>query len=240
MSIDRMEHTGFTSGEVQGRMRVPRYVGGVIGNSARKGARRMRHTAVWPRAGGILVKAGLCAAVCAGVLFLRWAESQDNAVIPTVSLQQVLDDIGVDAQGTDFDDTLGRLRFVELPSIIEVFSTSAKPDLGVDYESANLDEESLLATFILDHAQQIHVPAACKVKEVGEDPSLGIYIRLSLTEADNEVVYYGLSEIVVEEGQQLATKDTLAQAEGSFVLAVYSAGRPANPLAYFGLDEERV
>ena len=44
----------------------------------------------------------------------------------------------------------------------------------------------------------------------------------------------------MEEGQQLAVKDTLARAEGSLVLAVYDAGRPTDPIAYFGLDAGRV
>lgn len=239
MSINRVEHTGFTSGEAKGRMRAPRYFGGALKSSARKGVRRMRHSAyVSPRAGSMLVKAGLCAAVCAGILFLRWTQAADN-ILPAATMRQALDG-AEDTQGIDFDDTLGRLRFVELPSIIEVFSTSARPDLGVDYEGVRLDEESLLATLTLDHAQQVCAPAACKVKETGEDPSLGSYVRLSLQEADNEVIYYGLSEIAVEEGQQLSIQDALAQAEESLVLAVYSAGRPTDPLAYFGLDKGRV
>lgn len=240
MSIDRMEHTGFTSGEAQGRVRVPRYIGGALGDSARKSARRIRHrTYAAPRASGILVKAGLCAAVCAAVLLLRWAQNPEAILPDSSGLRQALSTAG-ETLGEGIDDTLGRLRFVELPSIIQVFSATAQPDLGVAYESASLDGDSLLATFTLGRAQPIYAPAACKVKEMGEDPALGPYLRLSLVDADNELVYYGLTQISVEEGQQLAVKDTLAQAEGSFMLAVYSAGRPTDPLAYFGLDKESV
>lgn len=237
MPFEPVEHTGFISGEAQGRVRVPRYIGGAIGASARKGARRIRRTThASPRVGSMLVKAGLCAAACAAVLFLRWSESRGTDQ-PVSGLQQALESV---SEGLDLDDGLGRLRFVELPGIIEVFSASAKPELGVAYESAMLDEESLLATLALGGTQQLHAPAACKVKELGEDETLGAYVRLTLLEADNELVYYGLSEIVVEEGQQLAIKDSLAKAENSLVLAVFSAGRPTDPIAFFGLNAGRV
>ncbi|MEA4970689.1 MAG: hypothetical protein VB051_09210 [Candidatus Pelethousia sp.] len=243
MSIEPVEHTGFTSGEAQGRLRTPRYIGGAISDSARRGARRLRHRAyVAPRAGSMLVKAGLCAAACAAVLLLRWNESTGGAVLPISGLRQALEDAVLDGagDGLGLDEGLGRLRFVELPGIIEVFSANAQPELGVSYESARLDDESLLATLTLGGAQQICAPAACKVKELGEDEALGSYVRLALQETDSELVYYGLTEIAVEEGQQLAAKDTLAQAEGSLVLAVYDAGRPTDPIAYFGLDAGRV
>lgn len=242
MSIERMEHEGFSSGEAQGRLRVPRYIGGALGNTARKGARRLRYRTYGasraPRASGMLIKAGLCAAVCAGVLLLRWAQGPD-ADLSATGLRQALESAG-DTLENGIDDTLGRLKFVELPSIIEVFSTNARPDLGLAYESAQLDDESLRATLTLSAAQELYAPAACKVKEMGEDAALGGYLRLVLLDADQEVVYYGLSEISVEEGQVLAMKDSLAKAEESLVLAVYSAGRPTDPIAYFGLDMERV
>ena len=70
-----MEHTGFSSGEARGRMGVPRYIGGAMGSAARRQAGRVRRTGSGQaRAGGMLVKAGLCGVVCAGVLLLRWAE----------------------------------------------------------------------------------------------------------------------------------------------------------------------
>ena len=243
MSIEPVEHTGFTSGEAQGRLRTPRYIGGAIGDSARRGARRLRHRAyAAPRAGSMLVKAGLCAAACATVLLLRWSEGTGETVLPISGLRQALEDAVSDSavEGLGLDEGLGRLRFVELPGIIEVFSADARPELGISYESARLDDESLLATLTLGGAQQLYAPAACKVKELGEDEALGGYVRLTLLEADNELVYYGLTEIAVEEGQQLAVKDTLARAEGSLVLAVYDAGRPTDPIAYFGLDAGRV
>lgn len=242
MSIERVEHTGFTSGEAQGRLRTPRYIGGAIGDSARRGARRLRHRAyAAPRAGSMLVKAGLCAAACAAVLLLRWSESTGKT-LPVSGLRQALEDAVLEnaGEGLGLDEGLGRLRFVELPGIIEVFSAGARPELGVSYESARLDDESLLATLALGGAQQLYAPAACKVKELGEDEALGGYVRLALLEDDNELVYYGLTEIAVEEGQQLAVKDTLARVDGSLVLAVYDAGRPTDPIAYFGLDAGRV
>lgn len=240
MSMDRMEHAGFTSGEAKGRMGPPRYVAGAVSSAARRRAGRIRRAAPTPpRAGGMLVKAGLCAAVCAGVLLLRWAQAPAQAV-PTGSVRQAVNGAGAAEGEGVYDNTLGRLQFVELPSIIEVFSRSAGPELGVDYEAASLDGDTLLATLTLDHAQDITAPAACKVKETGEDPALGQYVRLAMQEADNEVVYYGLSGVVVEEGQLLCAQDTLAQAEAKLSLAVYSAGRPEDPLAYFGLKTGQV
>ena len=239
MSIERMEHSGFTTGKAQGSMRTPRYIGGAISNTARKGARRLRYKNYSAsRANGILVKTGICAAICAGVLLLRWAQTP-GADVSASGLRQALDDAG-DTIGTEIDETLGRLRFVELPSIIEVFSSNIRPDLGVSYDNAMLDEESLLATINLSTAQQLCAPATCKVKETGEDQALGSYVRLSLLDKDQELVYYGLSDISVEEGQLLAVKDSIAKAEGRLVLALYSAGRPTDPLAYFGLNKESI
>ena len=233
MSMDRMEHTGFTSGEARGKMRVPGYIGGAIGSSARRNARRLRsrHSGYSgrPRASGMLVKAGLCAAVCAAVLLLRWSQTPE-AVLPVSSVQQA-----VNEQGDGYGDTLGRLRFVELPSIIEVFSSSVKPGLGMEYSQASLDGDTLLATLSLAESQPVPAPAACKVKEMGEDPALGLFVRLVFLEGDREVTYYGLKDVQVEEGQQLSQGDTVAQAEGEIRLAVHRAGRPEDPLSYFGL-----
>ncbi len=237
MAIDRVEHDGFSSGAAKGRMGPPRYIGGAMKNAAYRGAGRLRHRYNPPvRAGGILVKAGLCAAVCAGVLLLRWAQAPQD-VIPVGSLRQSAQ--GAEA-GLPYDDSLGRLQFVELPSIIEVFASAAGPNLGLDFEAASLDSESMVATLSLNHSQSLGAPGACRVKVRGQDPALGAYVRLAMADADAEVVYYGLTDISVEEGQQLNLGDTLAQIDTQVHLAVYEAGRPTDPLEYFGLEAGKV
>ena len=49
------------------------------------------------------------------------------------------------------------------------------------------------------------------MKELGEDPDMGSYVRLVLDGKDQEVYYFGLSEISVEVGQSLKVGDTLGK-----------------------------
>ena len=243
MSLDRMEHTGFSSGEARGRMGVPRYIGGAMGSAARRQAGRVRRTGSGQaRAGGMLVKAGLCGVVCAGVLLLRWAEG-GGAIFPEGAVAAVSAQAAQEAQEESLSqdpDRLGRLQFVSLPSIIQVFSSTAGPTLGLTYTSASLDPDSLLASLTLETPQTVSVAGACKVKELGEDPDMGSYVRLVLDGKDQEVYYLGLSEISVEVGQSLKVGDTLGKGEATLHLAVYEAGRPTDPLAFFGLEKAKV
>ena len=68
----------------------------------------------------------------------------------------------------------------------------------------------------------------------------GSYVRLVLDGKDQEVYYFGLSEISVEVGQSLKVGDTLGKGEATLHLAVYEAGRPTDPLAFFGLEKAKV
>lgn len=222
-------------------MGAPRYIGGAMGNAARKRAGRLYHRAAsgQVRASGMLIKAGLCGVVCAGVLLLRWADGgaqilPEGAVLATSAQAE--------QQGTaqDDPDTLGRLQFVSLPSIIQVFSSTAGPTLALEYGSVSLDPDSLLAGFVLETPQRVSAPCACKVKELGEDPELGSYVRLVLDGKDEEVYYYGLTSISVEQGQSLKVGDTLGDGESTLHLAVYEAGRPTDPLVFFGLEKAKV
>ena len=236
MSLDRMEHTGFSSGEARGRMGVPRYLGGAVGSAARRQAGRVRRTGSGQaRASGMLIKAGLCGVVCAGVLLLRWAEG-GASIFPDGAVVAASAQASQQGAASEDPDSLGRLQFVSLPSIIQVFSSTAGPTLGLTYTSASLDPASLT----LETPQTVSVPGACKVKELGEDPDMGSYVRLVLDGKDQEVYYFGLSEISVEVGQSLKVGDTLGKGEATLHLAVYEAGRPTDPLAFFGLEKAKV
>lgn len=240
MSLDRMEHTGFSSGEARGRMGVPRYLGGAVGSAARRQAGRLRRTGGGQaRASGMLIKAGLCGVVCAGVLLLRWAEG-GASIFPDGAVVAASAQASQQGAASEDPDSLGRLKFVSLPSIIQVFSSTAGPTLGVGYTTASLDPDSLIATLTLETSQTVSVPGACRVKELGEDPDMGAYVRLVLEGKDQEVYYFGLSEISVEEGQSLKVGDTLGKGADTLGLAVYEGGRPTDPLAFFGLEKARV
>lgn len=222
-------------------MGVPRYIGGAVGSAARRKAGRLGRTTGGgqARAGGMLIKAGLCGVVCAGVLLLRWAEG-GAAIFPDGAVVAVSAQAAQQEPAPDDPDSLGRLKFVSLPSIIQVFSSTAGPTLGLDYATASLDPDSLIASLTLETAQTVSVPGACKVKELGENPDMGSYVRLVLDGKDQEVYYLGLSDISVEEGQSLKAGDTLGTGETTLYLAVYEAGRPTDPLAFFGLEKAKV
>ena len=107
-----MEHTGFSSGEARGRMGVPRYLGGAVGSAARRQAGRVRRTGSGQaRAGGMLVKAGLCGVVCAGVLLLRWAEG-GASIFPDGAVVAASAQASQQGAASEDPDSLGRLHSI--------------------------------------------------------------------------------------------------------------------------------
>ncbi|MDR0839822.1 MAG: M23 family metallopeptidase [Christensenellaceae bacterium] len=226
MPDNHIEHGGFTSSAAKGRMRAPRYIGGVIQSSARHNAKRIRARRTGPSS--MFLKLGLCAAACAAVLLVKWLGTPAPARAAG-SVRQAIE------EETQLGELLGRLHFVELPGIVEVFSATAQPELGVDYETALRDEDTMVVTLALDHVQYLAVPVACKVKTIGEDAALGHFVSV-LTKDDHEITYYGLQDISVEEGQRLLAKDTIARVDSKVAVSVHAGGRPTDPAIFFRLN----
>ncbi len=177
--------------------------------------------------GSMLFKLFLCIVICAGVLLLEWSNIFPQSSAITASAQE---------ESTPFDEMLGKLKFVELPGIIEVFSSGAKPELNVKYESMYVDESGYILYLACKEGEYVYAPQAGKVKETGVDAELGAYLSL-VTDEDEEIIYYGLESVIAEEGQSLSASDTIGKATELIQITVNASGRPTSPEEYFDFKD---
>ncbi len=181
-------------------------------------------------AGPMLVKIGICAAACLLVFAMQ--------SIDTPFTKGVVEDVkAVINQETDMDEMLGKLQFVELPNVLEVFSGSDdKLAAPVSAPNVSLIGNEQMAKWEGAPNAEVLASAAGEVRAVGEDPVLGVYVRLA-HENDLETIYYGLADVRVEEGQPIRRLDTLGTLgeEGTLCLSVLLSGRPQAPSEYLDL-----
>ena len=148
---NKVELSGFISEETNMMLRLPRVRSGRSAEPRRsmREARRGRPSQSQPfDATSMLVKCGICAAACALVLLLKWigTPATDSA------LQTVKEAVN---EESELDDMLGKLKFVELPGILEVFSISGKLQPPIEAsESESLRDSTLL---VLNSVQEQYV-----------------------------------------------------------------------------------
>lgn len=180
-------------------------------------------------AGSVMAKLGLCAAAGLLVLALNVFELapgllDDNARAVMEAEMQA-------------DETLGKLQFVELPGAISVFAPASEPfSLPVSCDVLHVEQGDTLTVINCTPAATVVAAADGEVRGVGTDGAFGDYVRLA--HADGlETLYYGLSQIAVEEGQPVRAKDTLGTLSKSGVLGmqVLREGRPVSAAAYFDI-----
>lgn len=197
-----------------------------------KGAARPRTAVHGARVRGLsmLVKIGVCCAAAALVLFIKIAGDKR-----TDSFDALENTVATDEN--ELDDQLGRLKFVQLPGIVEVFSSENKGLLGFDCASSEFISEDTLIKLIARQDQEVLINAACEVKEIGEDALYGPYVVLNMGE-DTLLTIFGLSGVAPEEGQPLSEGDALGDIGARMALyaSVRRAGRPLDPLAYLNLE----
>lgn len=182
-------------------------------------------------ANSMLIKFSICAASCAAVLLLKWADipAADSAlsVLKTAVNEEY-----------DPDDALGRLKFVELPGMIEVFADSIKLSLPLESGSKALADDSRL--LVLTSAADSSVKACMNgtVKETGIDGEYGNYVRIR-GENDTDLFLYGLSSTTVEAGQPVHSTDDVGSitAEKPLYVRLTVEGRPQNPADHFSFSE---
>ncbi len=199
------------------------------GARVRRFPARVAHAAQ-TRGASMLIKLGVCCAAAALVLLIKI--STENKSDPLSALENT-----VVSGEEELDEQLGRLKFVELPGIIEVFSSERKNIISLESASSELLEENTLLKLISRADQSVLINAACAVRDVGEDALLGKYVALDMGD-DTEFVLYGLRELSLEKGQPLAEGDEIGKAGEKMALyaAVKVEGRPVDPLAYLRLD----
>lgn len=182
----------------------------------------------------MLIKCGICAAACALVLLLKWigAPATDSA------LQTVKDAV---SEESELDEMLGKLKFVELPGILEVFSSSGKLQPPIDASGSESLRDGTLLALTSDAEQNVTACLEGSVKETGSDKELGSYVRI-VSKDDKELYLYGLAGISVEMGQPLLGSDYVGSIEagGTLYIGFSIKGKPENPAGYFSLPAETV
>ena len=138
---------------------------------------------------------------------------------------------------TEQESRPGRLRFVQIPSIIQVFAPSSEPSLPVEASAYELIEDDTVLALAVRQGAEAHSPCTGKVKAVGFDDKLGEYVAV-LGADDTEYRVFGLADISVEKGQPLTQNSILGKASGQTVfIKVFCKASPENPLDHFKPDK---
>lgn len=226
MQDDGCKLTPFTAYEPQRPTRTS-YYGNVDRGWTRKRPR------VKTKAGSMMAKICLCmlilaAAVLVQALVLR--PTDEKAV-------EAAADSGTSG-GTEEDDVLGRLRFVESGGVKSVFAVSQRWALPVSASSSALLSEDTMLRLTAKPGSDISLAAAGEVRAIGTDATLGDYVLLAHGN-DLESCYYNVSSIRVEEGQPLSAGDTLGKVaeDGTLYLTVTQTGEKQDPSLYLNLEE---
>jgi len=174
--------------------------------------------------GSMLAKIGICG-LLAGLVML--SEFADN-VLTSYNTVQNTEDIG--------GDYLGKLRFVELPGIIQVFSSDSRFRISTEYETYQLNNDETILTVSGISSKSFASPADGTVKTVINQNDK-TKIELSL-DGDIVLSFSAIGETAVEEGQPIKSGDTLYTAIESIDISMTKEGRPVNPSDYFDMRDQ--
>lgn len=187
-----------------------------------------------PQIASMLFKTGICVAACALVLLSKWAETPLSDKVDG----EYLAVMGDESDAAE-DETTGRLKFVYMPSIIEVFAGKGETPAPVEYSGYELFDGGTLCKFVCAPGGTALCIKKGYVKTVGEDPALGKYIVVEHGD-DLTTTVYGLKDVIAEEGQPLNKGDTVGIVcdEGAVYLAISKGGIPQNISSYIELDSK--
>ncbi len=219
-----MEQNGANEVKFTSRECMERHIADKYTSANRHGGERKRADVY------LLVRLGVCLLCFTAVLALKLSDSKDA--------RQVLNGISTAlSEDHDTDDELGRLRFVQLPSIIDVFAPSDDPVVPVEILSTEMLHDTGILILHTNIAEEVLCAGSGRIGSIGEDELLGRYVSVIL-ENDIEVFYYGISECSVEVGQPVSQHTKLGiTAAGKVVVRVYDAGRPVDPTKFFGIEQ---
>lgn len=198
------------------------------GYSSRK-PRKTSQSNDFVEAGSMLWKLGICACACALMLVMN-----NEQIKPFETESRNVEE----APAQTPVEEMGKLRFVELPSLISVFSQKDRQVFPITCSKYTLLEDDTAVLLVPDSAQEVTAMERCTVKAVGNDENKGDYVILR-ADGDKEWTLYGLRDIRVEKGQPLLASDTIGTAEkGEGVyLTLRTQGRPQNMRTFFGLED---
>lgn len=221
MDLERLETTPFQTAELRRRKSAMRV------NLRRRTRSRATHKE--PLLGAsMLVKIGVCAAALLLVLALELFVFPQNG-----SAVEAGADVPSTTDGAGTDEVLGRLRFVDGGGLVGVFAGYTKWSMPVDATATALLEEAQLLKIDAAAGTKVNTNAGGEVRAIGEDPTLGAYVRIHHGD-DLESVYYHLTDIRVEQGQPLLLGDTLGTVaeDGLLYLRIYKTGAPQDIETY--------
>jgi len=175
----------------------------------------------------MLAKMGICA-LMAGLVLMWEFTGGGEKVLQAAS--------GADGGENIGGDYLGKLRFVELPGIIQVFSSEARLRVGVDYTDWHLNEEKTEMTVSGISSALIPAPVDGVIKSKREEDGR---TRIELS-ADGDIVisYSAFSEGIPEEGQPVKAGDTLMKQAESVVIGITKGGRPMDPTDFYDMENK--
>ena len=174
-----------------------------------------------PHLTSVTVKIGLCIAICVTLCIINIATGSRDSVFTS---------------SEDDSESPGKLRFVELPGIIEVFAGGDKLTMPLgEYSNAELDEETYILTLKSKSNATVVTCSGGTVKAVGEDSKFGNYVVIR--SGDIETYYYGLGYVTVEERQVINKLDTLGLLTHTGIMhfKICESGKPQNPCDYLPL-----
>lgn len=201
-------------------------------NFALRQRRVPRHAGRKPYAVSMMVKIALCALSCAAALLFR-LHGQNDA-----PMQQAMAETSETQNEDKLDEMLGRLKFVELPGILEVFAPQelmALPASG-SVTAGTDDGEALCIAVSGD--QYVYARLEGTVKETGESENMGRFV--CITDGKTEICCYGLESVSVEEGQPIGAQDSIGSAKDGDKLTIETRrnGRPVDAAEYFRMDTQ--
>lgn len=176
--------------------------------------------------GSMLAKMGICTLLAGIVLLSEYMGKM-------TSLQEVSSGINEDTENIG-GDYLGKLRFVELPGIIQVFSSGTKLKMGTEYEDYWLNEDKTCMTVTGMKSTALPSPADGVVKTLSSYNGKTV-IELA-TDGDVTIRCTAAADGAVEEGQPIRKGDTLFSSVEYVEIEVFSAGRPVNPEDYYNMN----
>ncbi len=184
------------------------------------------------KATALMIKLGVCAAVCVLALGLR--------LINTPTTVQLAQDVRqVITTEIDVDETIGKLKFVDGEAVADDGAAMVFGSLNVTLPVQGEVREQFGengSSGVVFACTQGAAGVACAdgvVEALGMDETRGQYVRLRHA-AGLETFLYGLAEVAVEQGQPLKSGDILGKSAGdSLYFEARVNGAPQDPLALY-------
>ena len=223
---ERIDHKDFRSYEY-GSRRNRKYTMRYFSRPERRYRRAAEMYEDYSAGGSMLVKMGICLLLCGLALVAKTVYSGENLAQTAANLTEKAENIG--------GEYLGKLRFVELPGIMQVFSRDSRLSLNISGATYQSSDDGMLLTVSNTADKTVQSPGNGKIKNVSTDANGKGAVEL-WTDGDIMISVDGFSELWVEEGQPVSRGDTLGSGSDSLSIRVYKGGRPMEAEKLFDVD----